>query len=116
MSLLSTAGGAGKLSPNEPDMRTIMKIQIPAATGNAAIKDGRLAKVLSSTIERLKPEAAYFTAVDGDRGGFIVFDLKEPSDIPSICEPFFHELGASLELSPAMTPQDVEAGLAKAFG
>lgn len=115
MSLLSIAGGAGKPFAKRRAMRTMMKIRIPADAGSAAIKDGRMGKVLSSTIDRLKPEAAYFTAVDGDRGGFIVFDLKDPSDIPSICEPFFIELGASLELSPAMTPQDVEAGLAKAF-
>jgi len=93
----------------------MLRIQMPAASANAAIKDGRLGKVLSSTIERLKPEAAYFTTVHGDRGGFIVFDLKHPSDIPSICEPFFHELGASVELTPVMTPEDVQAGIAKAF-
>ena len=72
-------------------------------------------RVMSTTLERLKPEAAYFTTVNGDRGGFIVFDLKHPSDIPSICEPFFMELGAKVELTPVMTPDDVQAGLAKAF-
>lgn len=96
-------------------MRTMLKIQMPAHSANAAIKDGRLGKVISSTLERLKPEAAYFTSVEGDRGGVIVFDLKHPSDIPSICEPFFHELGAKVELCPVMTPEDVQAGLAKAF-
>ena len=96
-------------------MRMMLKVQMPAGAANAAIKDGRLSKVLSATIERLKPEAAYFTAVGGDRGGFIVFDLKHPSDIPSICEPFFHELDAKVELTPVMTPDDVAAGLAKAF-
>ncbi len=79
------------------------------------IKDGRLGKIMSTTIERLKPEAAYFTTMNGDRGGFIVFDLKHPSDIPSICEPFFMELGAKVELTPVMTADDVQAGLAKAF-
>jgi hypothetical protein len=49
-------------------MRTMLKIQFPVEEANAAIKDGRFAKVLSSTLERLKPEAAYFTAVGGDRG------------------------------------------------
>jgi hypothetical protein len=82
---------------------------------NAAIKDGRLGRTLAATMERLKPEAAYFTAVDGCRGGFIVFDLKDPSDIPSICEPFFLEFGAKVQLSPVMTPEDVQKGLEKAF-
>ncbi len=96
-------------------MRTMLKVQMPAETANAAIQSGRFGKVMSSTLERLKPEAAYFTAVNGDRGGFIVFDLQHPSDIPSICEPFFNEVGAKVELMPVMTPDDVEAGLAKAF-
>lgn len=96
-------------------MRTMLKIHFPAASSNDAIKDGRLMKVMQSTIERLKPEAAYFTAVEGDRGCYIVFDLKDPSDIPSICEPFFMELGAKCHLAPVMTVDDVGAGIAKAF-
>ncbi|HEX3670152.1 MAG TPA: DUF3303 family protein [Candidatus Cybelea sp.] len=96
-------------------MRMMLKVRFPADAANAAVKDGRLMKVMQSTMERLKPEAAYFTAVEGDRGGFIVFDLKDPSDIPSICEPFFSELGAKCHLAPAMTVDDVQAGIAKAF-
>ena len=96
-------------------MRMMLKVHFPADAANAAVKDGRLMKVMQSTMERLKPEAAYFTAVEGDRGGFIVFDLKDPSDIPSICEPFFIELGAKCHLAPVMTVDDVQAGIAKAF-
>ncbi len=96
-------------------MRTMLQVQFRVDASNAAIKDGRLMKVMQSTMERLKPEAAYFTTVDGDRGGYIVFDLAHPSDIPSICEPFFTELGAKCVLTPVMTPDDVQAGIAKAF-
>src|ERR1700722_14891220 len=95
-------------------MRMMLKIQMPVEAANAAIKDGRLGKVLASTIERLKPEAAYFTTMEGDRGGFIVFDLQHPSDIPSISKPFFNELNAKGEMMPVMTPEDVQTGLAKA--
>ena len=95
-------------------MRTLLKLQFPVEASNAAYKDGRLGRVLQETLERLKPEAAYFTAVDGCRGGFIVFDLQHPSDIPSICEPFFHELNARCELMPVMTPEDVKTGIDKA--
>ncbi|HTV72714.1 MAG TPA: DUF3303 family protein [Candidatus Acidoferrales bacterium] len=96
-------------------MRVMLRLQIPAATGNAAIKDGRLGHVLGSAFERIKPESAYFSTVDGDRGGYIVFDLAHPNDIPSICEPFFAELGAKIEIMPVMTADDVQAGLSKAF-
>jgi hypothetical protein len=93
----------------------MLKVRMSVDASNAAIKDGRLGKIMSSTLERLRPEAAYFTTVEGHRGGFIVFDLHHPSDIPSICEPFFMELGATCELMPVMNAEDVQAGLAKAF-
>ena len=60
-------------------MRTMMTIQIPVDAGNAAVADGRLSKVIGETLDRWKPEAAYFTAVGGDRGGFLVFDLRIPA-------------------------------------
>ena len=94
-------------------MRTMMQIEVGVAEGSAAIKNGRMGEIIRSTIEKVKAECAYFTAVNGCRGGYIVFDLKEVSDIPSICEPFFTELGAKIHLSPVMTPDDVAAGLGK---
>jgi hypothetical protein len=95
-------------------MRMMLKITMPVEAGNAAIADGRFPNAVASLLERVKPEAAYFTAIDGNRGGFIVFDLQHPSDIPSICEPLFNELHAKVELIPVMTPEDVQNGLAKA--
>lgn len=103
-----------RLAKGWTPMRMMLKIQMPVEEANKAIADGRLGKVISSTLDRLKPEAAYFSTIDGDRGGFFVFDLQNPNDIPSICEPFFFELHAKVELSPAMTPEDVKTGLAKA--
>jgi hypothetical protein len=47
------------------------------------------------------------------RTGYIVFDLKEPSDIPSIAEPFFQELGAKIAFTPVMNFDDVQSGLQK---
>ena len=95
-------------------MRMMLRIQMPTEAANAAIKDGRFAKVMSEMTERLKPEAAYFTSFEGDRCGFIVFDMQHPSDIPSICEPFFYAVHAKVELQPVMTAEDVQTGLAKA--
>jgi hypothetical protein len=92
----------------------MLRVQMPTEAANAAIKEGRFAKVMSETMERLKPEATYFTSFDGDRCGFIVFDLQHPSDIPSICEPFFYAVQAKVELQPVMTGDDVQAGLARA--
>ena len=62
----------------------------------------------------LQPEAAYFTAQDGKRTGMIFFDLKDPTQIPAIAEPFFMAVNASVDLTPVMTPDEVRAGIAEA--
>jgi hypothetical protein len=90
----------------------MMKITIPAKSGNQAIQDGSLPRILRSTIEALKPEAAYFLP-SGMRTALLFFDLKDPSQIPVIAEPFFMGLEAEVEMAPAMNAQDLEAGLAQ---
>ena len=97
-------------------MRTLVKFSLETAAGNAAIKSGELAKLIASTLEKLKPEAAYFTTDDGRRMGFMVFDMKEPSEIPGIAEPWFMATNAKVEFSPVMTAEDVKTGLERAFG
>ena len=95
-------------------MRMLLKIQMDVEAGNRAIKDGSFGQVLERVMGRIEPEAAYFTAVDGKRTGLIFFDLKQPSDIPAIAEPFFMTVGAAIEFLPAMTADDVQKGLEEA--
>lgn len=92
-------------------MRTVLKFTIPVETGNATIRDGTLAKTLESVLEDLKPEAAYFFPHNGERSGFIVFDLKEPSQIPVIAEPLFLAFNAKVEFHPAMNVEDLKKAL-----
>jgi hypothetical protein len=95
-------------------MRMLMRVQMDVEAANRAIRDGSWAQVMERAMQEMQPEAVYFTAQDGKRTGFIVFDLKEPSDIPAIAEPFFMSVNASVDMSPVMTPDDVRAGLEKA--
>ena len=92
-------------------MRTLLKVNIPVEQGNKAILDGSLPKIIQTTMDRLKPEAAYFTTNEGKRTAFFVFDLKDASDIPPIAEPFFMGLNAAIEFSPVMTAEDLKKGL-----
>jgi hypothetical protein len=62
------------------------------------------------------PEAAYFTPLEGKRGGMIFFDMTDPSQIVESVEPFFLGLSASIELVPVMNADDLRKGLAKAAG
>lgn len=89
-------------------MRMLMQIAIPVEAGNQAARTGALGSTFQRILEHLKPEAAYFTAVgDGERGGFIVFDLKDTSQIPAIAEPFFLAFNARVTFSPVMNAQDL---------
>jgi hypothetical protein len=94
-------------------MRVIAKIAVPVESGSRAVKDGTIARLFQSATERWKPEAMYFTAVDGLRTGFILFDLPDSSDIVPFAEPFFQELNASVEIAPAMNGEDLQNGFGK---
>ena len=61
-----------------------------------------------------KPEASYFTAEGGKRTALFVFDLKDPTMIPSAAEPFFMNLHAAIKLSPVMNLEEMKAGVEKA--
>ncbi len=92
-------------------MRVLAKISIPVESGNRAIVDGSLPKVIQRTAERWHPEAMYFTTFDGRRTAFLVFNLPETSDLPPFAEPFFTELNAEVEVAPAMDGADLQKGL-----
>jgi hypothetical protein len=89
------------------------RVSMPVEAGNQAIRDGRLAATMQQAAERWKPEAMYFTAFDGRRTAFLVFDLPESLDIPAFAEPIFQELGAQVDIVPAMNGDDLERGLAQ---
>jgi hypothetical protein len=95
-------------------MRMMLKFTLPVEKGNQAIKDGSLGKTLESIMKKLKPEAAYFGAMDGKRSGMIFFDLAEPSQIVEVVEPLFLNLNAATEIVPVMNGDDLRKGLAKA--
>jgi hypothetical protein len=89
-------------------MRMMMQITIPVEAGNEAARTGAFGRSFQKILESLKPEAAYFgTGSNGERGGFIVFDLKETSQIPAIAEPFFLAYNAQVTFFPIMNAEDL---------
>jgi hypothetical protein len=91
-------------------MRMMLRARVNTAKGNEAVKNGTLPKVIGAFMERAKPEAAYFTLDNGERVGFFIFDMKDSSQMPSLGEEFFMELGADLQLTPVMNADDLKAG------
>jgi hypothetical protein len=95
-------------------MRFVMHISLPLEKFNQAVLDGSAGTKMAKILDDLKPEAAYFTAKDGKRGGVLIVDLAKASDIPRFAEPWFLYFDASVEFLPTMTPEDLaRAGLDK---
>ena len=93
-------------------MRMMLRVSVPVETGNEAIDAGALQQTIQSTIEQLKPEAAYFALNDdGERAGFFVFDMEGSWQLPPILEPLFRNLDATVHVTPVMNAEDLERGL-----
>jgi hypothetical protein len=88
-------------------MRFMLTFQIGLEEGNAAVRDGSLGQTIESILNDIKPEAAYFADIDGSRGGYLVINMDELSQIPAIVEPLFLSLGAIIKLHPIMTAEDM---------
>jgi hypothetical protein len=94
-------------------MRVMMRWTVPVAAGNGAIKSGAMQKSVESMLRDLKPEAAYFFAHGGLRGGLVVFDMADTSQIPLVAEPLFQALEAAVEIVPVMSAEDLNKAFAK---
>jgi len=88
-------------------MRFLMKVNIPVDRGNMAAKAGKLGETIQSILADIKPEAVYFTDENGQRTGFIIFDMQDNSQVPAIAEPWFLAFNASIEIHPVMVPADL---------
>jgi hypothetical protein len=89
----------------------LLKVSIPVEAGNAAARKGKLGSMVQKIVEELKPEACYFAEDNGERTGYIFFDMKKSSELPAVAEPWFLAFNAKITVRPAMTPQDLaEAG------
>ena len=95
-------------------MRMMLRFTLPVEKGNQAFKDGSLGKTEEALMNKLKPEAAYFSPMDGKRGGMMFFDLADASQIVEVVEPLFSNLNAAVDILPVMTGDDLRKGLTKA--
>jgi hypothetical protein len=88
-------------------MRMMMLVQLPIEPFNTAVKDGTAGEKMHRILESIKPEHAYFGEREGRRGGILIVDVAEASDIPRLAEPWFLTFNAEVEFRVAMTPEDL---------
>jgi hypothetical protein len=55
--------------------------------------------------------AFYFCPIDGKRGGFLVINMNEQSEVVTKLEPLWLELQATVETFPVATADDLRADL-----
>ncbi len=89
-------------------MRFLVYVSIPVEKFNAAVLDGTAGIKIGRILEETKPEAAYFCAKDGKRGGVLVVNLENASELPRFAEPWFLNFNATVEFLPTMTPEDLQ--------
>ena len=88
-------------------MRFMITCRIPVEKGNESAKAASLDSTIQSIIEELKPEAAYFSEIEGARSGYMVVNMDDASQISAIAETLFLGLGAAIQIHPVMSPEDL---------
>jgi hypothetical protein len=87
-------------------MRFLLRISFPVEAGNAvARKDGF--RSVQEILDKQKPEAAYFLAMDGMRTGLLIVNMDDASQIPEFSEPWFLAFNAEVYWTPVMVPADL---------
>lgn len=93
-------------------MRMLLNVVIPHEPFNSLVRKGTAGALLGKILDELRPEAVYFTELDGHRGVTLVVDVESPAQVPRFCEPFFLNFNADCKLRIVMGPDDLQrAGL-----
>lgn len=89
-------------------MKFLIKARFPIEAGNTGIRDPQFGAKIKAVLAEMKAEAAYFTTIKGQRGGYFIVNLDDASQIPAVAEPLFLWMHADIEFVPVMLPQDLE--------
>jgi hypothetical protein len=84
---------------------------LPTQEINPLVQDGSIGQTMESLLGKLQPEAAYFGPIEGKRGGFIVINMEQESEVVTKLEPLWQELGATIETYPVATADELSRGL-----
>ena len=97
-------------------MRMLLTAHIPHEPFNSLVRDGSAGKKIKAILDALKPEAVYFTELNGTRTALLIVNLEKASDLPKFAEPFFLQFEADCEFRVVMSPDDLAAAGLESLG
>jgi hypothetical protein len=94
-------------------MRLMLHVAMDTEKSNALVVAGTMGSTIEGILATLNPEAAYFHAADGRRGFTLVIDAPDGATLPSLAEPMWLQLGATVEVVPVMNAEELGVGLSR---
>jgi hypothetical protein len=95
------------------EMRMMLHVAMDTERSNQMVLDGTIGSTIEGIVDTLKPEAAYFHVWDGRRGMTLVIDAPDGATLPSLVEPFWLQIGATVEAVPVMNADELGVGLSR---
>lgn len=87
-------------------MRFLVKVTIPTEAGNKMIKKPDFPDLMKGILAALKPEAAYYMSLGGQRCCMFFTNIDNAAKIPAVAEPFWLAMGADVEIVPVMNQDE----------
>jgi hypothetical protein len=92
----------------------LVTVRCPVEPFNTLVRKGTAGKIIGKILAAAKPEAVYFTEIDGYRAAVLIVNVENASQIPALAEPWFLNFQADVRLHPVMSSEDLQrAGLAE---
>lgn len=89
-------------------MRMLLNISIPTQEFNKVLREGKVEQIMGRYMEAVRPEVVYFTEQGGQRGAVMIVDVKDPSQIPVLAEPWYLNFNATVEFKVVMSPEHLK--------
>ena len=70
-------------------MRFLIRARTPTDSGNKVVSDPNFLTKLEEYMNKVKPEAAYFMPIDGQRAGAFIVNVESNEQLPAMVEPLF---------------------------
>jgi len=86
---------------------------MPTESSNKLLQDPDFPKKLEAVLKQIKAEAAYFTPIEGERGGYVLVNLSDSEPIATITEPLWMMLNCKLDFQPVMELNDLQLAISQ---